>query len=58
MKSTYDIFRKFPDDRPIWIETVQGLENARTRLSKLCETNPGDYFVYDPTTAKIIVATS
>jgi hypothetical protein len=51
---TYDIFRDLPDSGPIWIEAVQGLEDARARLMKLLETRPGDYFVYDPVAAKII----
>jgi hypothetical protein len=54
MNATYDIFRDFPDDGPIWIEAVQGLENARARLMKLHETRSGDYFVYDPTSSKIV----
>jgi hypothetical protein len=36
------------------MEAVQGLENARARLIRLLETHPGDYFVYDPTTAKVV----
>jgi hypothetical protein len=56
-KMTYDIFRDLPESGPIWIEAVQGLEDARARLVKLLETRPGDYFVYDPIAAKIVVAT-
>jgi hypothetical protein len=57
MQMTYDIFRDLPESGPIWIEAVQGLEDARARLVKLLETRPGDYFVYDPVAAKIVVAT-
>ena len=54
MKATYDIFRELPDSSPIWIESVQGLENAKVRLSNLIKSRPGDYFVYDPEAAKIV----
>ena len=53
MKVTYDIFRKLPGG-PVWIEAVQGLEHARMRLANLIETRPGDYFVYDASSAKIV----
>jgi len=55
MKVTYDIFRKLPGG-PIWIEAVQDLEYARLRLAKLVESRPGDYFVYDTSSAKIVFA--
>jgi hypothetical protein len=56
MNETYDIFRDLAETGPIWIEAVQGLENARVRLQNLCQAHPGDYFVYDPSTAKVIFA--
>jgi hypothetical protein len=56
VKFTYDIFRNLPNHGPILIEAVQGLENARVRLQNLCQAHPGDYFVYDPSTAKVIFA--
>ncbi len=54
MTGTYDIFRDFPKGGPIWVEVVQGLENARARLTKLCESSPGEYFIFDSTAAKIV----
>jgi hypothetical protein len=56
MKLTYDIFRKLPDNGPIWVEAVQDLEHARKRLASLIEIRPGDYVVYDAHSAKIILA--
>jgi hypothetical protein len=35
---------------------VQDLEHARKRLASLTEIRPGDYFVYDAHSAKIILA--
>jgi hypothetical protein len=54
---TYDIFRGVPDGGPIWIETVQGLDNARAKLRKLFEARPDDYFVYDSTTSNVVATT-
>jgi hypothetical protein len=53
--ATYDIFKGLPDREPIWVESVQGLDNAGARIIKLLETRPGDYFVYDSIAAKIVV---
>ena len=55
MKVTYDIFRKLPGG-PIWIEAVQGLEHAKARLTNLIQARPGDYFVYDASSSKVVFA--
>lgn len=47
MKLAYDIFLKLPDGAPLWIEAVQSLELAKTRLASLTTLQPGDYIVYD-----------
>jgi hypothetical protein len=46
MNSTFDIFRGLPDGYPVWLEAVQGFEEAKRRLSSLASTSPGEYFVY------------
>jgi hypothetical protein len=53
---TYDIFRKLPDGASIWIEAVQTLELARTRLANLVKTQPGDYIVYDLSRRQIVTS--
>jgi hypothetical protein len=53
MKVAYDIFRRIPGG-PVWIEAVEDLELAKLRLEKLIETRPGDYFVYDASSSKIV----
>lgn len=58
MKATYDIFRRIPDGGPVWIESVQGFENIKARLLQLVNFRPGEYFVFDPTTARITPASS
>lgn len=42
-----DIFRTLPDGQFLWIEAVEGLEEAKSQLNKLAEEEPGDYFIYD-----------
>lgn len=53
MTVSYDIFRRLPGG-PMWIETVQDLEDAKVRLANLIESRPGDYFVFDASSSKII----
>jgi hypothetical protein len=54
MKLTYDIFRKFAGDGPVWIETVQGIEKCKSRLLDLVERNPGEYFAFDPVHSRVV----
>jgi hypothetical protein len=58
MNRTYDIFKDLPGSGPIWIEVVQGLENANSRLLELCESHPGKYFIFDSATSKIVGTTA
>jgi len=53
-EATYDIFRKTSDQDATWVETVDGLEQARRRLVKLACTTPGAYLLYDPRLAEFI----
>jgi hypothetical protein len=54
VNEAYDLFKQNGEGEPIWIETVTGLSNLRTRLAKLSSLKPGTYMVYDPTRAKFI----
>lgn len=54
MSDSYDIFRDLAESGPIWIEAVQGVENAKARVTELLATRPGNYFIYDPLAAKVI----
>jgi hypothetical protein len=58
MKLTYDIFRKFAEDGPIWIETVQGIETCKSRLLDLVQRNPGEYFAFDPLHSRVVANSS
>jgi len=54
LSCVYDIFRKLPDNSPIWIEAVEGLEQAKNRLGQLSSQIPGQYLVYDTTNRKFL----
>jgi hypothetical protein len=55
---TYDIFRKFADGGPIWIESVYGMESCRSRLVDLVQRNPGEYFAFDPLHSRVVAISS
>lgn len=54
MGRTYEIFRYSPGVGPIWIGSVEGLEEAIEQTKYLARTNPGDYSLYDMFLSKII----
>lgn len=58
MTITYDIFRKLPAGEPLWVEAVQGLEDAQSRLRELVAIKPGDYYVYDLGRERIVAVAS
>jgi hypothetical protein len=44
---TYDIFSgHFPGGDALWIEKVEGLGDAVSRMKQLAASDPGDYFVF------------
>ena len=49
-----DYFRKDVGGNPVWIDSAEDLETARLRLSKLASALPGDYFVFDQRTNRIV----
>jgi hypothetical protein len=55
---TYDIFRKLPAGEPVWVEAVQGLEDAQSRLRELVAVRPGDYYIYDLGRERIVAMAS
>ena len=46
MTVVVDIFARLPDGSPIWLEAVEGLQNARARMRELNRVAPRDYFIY------------
>jgi hypothetical protein len=51
-----DIFKKDVRGNPVWIDAVEDLEVARFRLSQLASVLPGEYFVFDQRTRRIVVS--
>jgi hypothetical protein len=51
-----DIFKKDVRGNPVWIDAVEDLELARFRLSRLASVIPGEYFVFDQRTHRIVVS--
>jgi hypothetical protein len=45
-ESIYDVFKRRVDGFPLWITTVDNLEEARERTSHCDLVVPGDYFIY------------
>jgi len=56
--ATYDIFRKLPAGEPVWVEAVNGLEDAKSRLNELVAVRPGDYYIYDLGHERIVAMAS
>ena len=52
----YDIFMRFPDGTPLWLEAVKGLDEARQRLAALARTSDAEYFIYSEKSGGIIDA--
>jgi hypothetical protein len=50
-----DIFKEDLGGKPVWVDAVGDLENARRRLSQLASVIPGEYFVFDQRTCQIVV---
>jgi hypothetical protein len=46
MDAKFDIFKKLPDGRPLWVKAVDGLEEAKNQLARLAAISPGEYFIY------------
>ena len=55
MDHKYDIFRTYPDDgRPVWIEAVANLEQAKERLRSLPSFRSAQYRLFDPRAGKFV----
>jgi hypothetical protein len=48
MTPPYQIFRKLPDNKYVWIENIEQLQEARGRLEFLSTVSDADYILFDP----------
>lgn len=56
MQLPYDIFKEFADGSVLWIEAVEDLKRARTRIQELAQHSPGKYFVFNQNHQMVIEA--
>jgi hypothetical protein len=54
MDIKFDIFLRLPDGRPLWVEAVDGFEKAKVHVEELVQVSPGDYFIFDSKTGRIL----
>jgi hypothetical protein len=52
----YDILKKDVLGNPIWVEAVQDLRKATTRIKELALHSPGEYLVFNHQTSQIVPA--
>jgi len=56
LSSSLDIFRKDVRGNPVWIDTVEDLNDARHRMSQFAQALPGEYFVFDQRTHSVVAS--
>jgi hypothetical protein len=43
MDTTFDIFKRLRNGKPLWITSAPGIEEARIRVHRLGAVAPGEY---------------
>jgi len=51
---TYDIFKDDAEGSPLWIEAVDGLDQAMNRMEELAASDDSDYYLFCSQVGKII----
>jgi hypothetical protein len=46
MNYRFDIFKRLRNGNTLWITTVEGLVEAKSRMGRLAAISGGEYFVY------------
>jgi hypothetical protein len=54
MRSSLDLFRRNNDGKFIWLEAGEDLKAAKLRLQELSAGAPGEYLLFDRSSAQII----
>jgi hypothetical protein len=54
MDGAYDIFKKSSAKNAVWVETVQGFEQAKKRLLHYKSSSSDEYLVFDATEGQFI----
>ena len=55
--SAFDLFAGSGDKDAMWLETVEGLDNARSRMERLAAQVPGQYFVFSVHNCAVVAKT-
>jgi hypothetical protein len=50
----YDIFSGQIDINAMWVESVEGLSNARDRMRQIAADKPGRYFIFSPASNSVL----
>ena len=53
-EANFDIFAGAPEEQGLWIETVEGLLNARKRMGQIAAQKPGKYFLFSGCSQSIL----
>ncbi|HTP43068.1 MAG TPA: hypothetical protein VMG82_00045 [Candidatus Sulfotelmatobacter sp.] len=51
---TYDIFKEDPSGNPLWVEAVEGLEQAMNRMEELAAGGDCDYYLFCAQAGKVV----
>ena len=54
MDGAYDIFKKVSAKNAVWVETVQGFEQAKKRLLHHTSSSNDEYLVFDATEERFV----
>ncbi|HTP43014.1 MAG TPA: hypothetical protein VMJ13_00530 [Candidatus Acidoferrum sp.] len=52
--STYDIFRKLPDEGSVWVGAVKGEDRVRQVLISLKCSSPGAFFAWNASEGTVV----
>jgi hypothetical protein len=54
-ESQYDIFERRPDGTLYWVDAVDSLTEAKSRLRRLADTSANEYRVYNLLTREVVL---
>jgi hypothetical protein len=53
-EQTFDLFSGASDKDARWLESVEGLSEARERMEHIAAVRPDAYFLYDPLSRSVL----
>jgi hypothetical protein len=56
LSAKFDIFLRQSDGHPIWVKAVETLDEAKRQIATLAEAVPGDYFIFNAMSGRVIAA--